>query len=154
MTDIEQNKTIVRDMIDSLFTRGDADAVDEYLGEGFVWHDPSVGGLSADREGVRTAAALIRAAFPDWHSDLHMLVGESDIVVERFTASGSHQGEFLGVAPTGRTVTLRGINIFRITDGRVVEWWSRLDTLGMLSQLGLVDAGLLAGGVPEGEPVP
>ena len=88
MTDIEQNKTIVRDMIDSLFTRGDADAVDEYLGGGFVWHDPSVGGLSADREGVRTAAALIRAAFPDWHSDLHMLVGESDIVVERFTASG------------------------------------------------------------------
>ena len=51
-------------------------------------------------------------------------------------------------------MTLRGINIFRITDGRVVEWWSRLDTLGMLSQLGLVDAGLLAGGVPEGEPVP
>jgi predicted ester cyclase len=76
--------------------------------------------------------------FPDWHSDLHLLVGEDDIVVELFTASGTHRGEIMGVAPTGHTITLSGINIFRIRDGRIVERWGRLDDLGFLRQLGLV----------------
>jgi predicted ester cyclase len=69
-----------------------------------------------------------------------LLVGEGDIVVELFTASGTHSGsEIMGVAATGRTVTLPGINIFRIRDGRIVERWGRLDDLGLLRQLGLVD---------------
>jgi predicted ester cyclase len=66
-----------------------------------------------------------------------MLVGQDDIVVERFTASGTHQGELMGATPTGNTVSLKGINIFRLREGQVVEWWGRLDELGMLRQLGL-----------------
>jgi predicted ester cyclase len=133
---IEQNKAIVRSLIDGLFTDGDLSAVDTYLAADFVMHDPPLG-VPADREGMRTAGGIVRKAFPDWHSDLHMLVGEGDIVVERFTASGTHQGELMGVAPTGNTVSLKGINIFRVRDGRVVEWWSRLDELGLFRQLGL-----------------
>lgn len=133
---IEENKTIVRSLIDGLFTRGDLDAVDTYLATDFVNHDPPFG-VSSDRDGMRAAAELVRKAFPDWHSDLHMLVGEEDIVVERFTASGTHQGELMGVTPTGNTVSLKGINIFRLRDGQVVEWWGRLDELGMFRQLGL-----------------
>jgi len=86
---------------------------------------------------MRTAGELIRKAFPDWHSDLHELVAEDDLVVERFTASGTHQGELMGAAPTGQTVFLKGINIFRVRDGQVVEWWSRLDELSLIRQLGL-----------------
>jgi predicted ester cyclase len=83
---------------------------------------------------------MFRAAFPDWHSDVHLLVGEGDIVVELFTASGTHTGaDIMGVAAAGRTVNLPGINIFRISDGRIVERWGRLDDLGLLRQLGLVD---------------
>ena len=133
---IEENKAIVRSLIDRLFTDGDLSAVDTYLADEFVMHDPPLG-VPADREGMRTAAGIIRKAFPDWHSDLHMLAGEGDIVAERFTASGTHQGELMGVAPTGKTVSLKGMNIFRVRDGRVVEWWSRLDELGLLRQLGL-----------------
>jgi steroid delta-isomerase-like uncharacterized protein len=139
MTQIEQNKATVRDFIDGLFTKGDLGAVDTYLAEDFINHDPPLG-VSADREGMRAAGAMIRAACPDWHSDLHLLVAEDDLVVERFTASGTQRGELMGVAPTGRTVSLPGINIFRLRDGLIVEWWGRLDELGLLRQLGAVPA--------------
>jgi steroid delta-isomerase-like uncharacterized protein len=136
MTTTQDNKTIVRSLIDRLFSEGDLGAVDAYLASDFVMHDPPLG-VSPDREGIRAAAEMIRKAFPDWHSELHLLVGEDDIVAERFTASGTHQGEMLGAPPTGNTVSLKGINIFRLRNGRVVEWWSRLDELGLSRQLGI-----------------
>lgn len=132
----QENKAIVRSLIDRLFTDGDLGAVDTYLADDFVMHDPPLG-VPGDREGMRAAGSIIRKAFPDWRSNLHMLVGEGDIMAERFTASGTHQGELMGVAPTGNTVSLKGINIFRVRDGQVVEWWSRLDELGLFRQLGL-----------------
>jgi steroid delta-isomerase-like uncharacterized protein len=139
MTTTEENKTIVSDFIAALFTKGDLDSVDEYLAEDFVNNDPPFG-ASADRDGMRSAGAMFRTVFPDWHSDMHQLIAEDDIVVEQFTASGTHTGaDIMGVAASGRTVTLPGINIFRIRDGRIVERWGRLDDLGLLRQLGLVD---------------
>lgn len=137
MTTIEQNKTIVSEFIDALFSRGELDAVDRYLAPEFVNNDPPFG-VSTDREGMRTASAMLRAAFPDWHSDQHLVVGEGDIVVEHFTASGTHSGEVMGVPATGERMALKGINIFRVDDGRIVERWGRLDDLGFLSQLGVV----------------
>ena len=137
MTETQSNEAVVRELIQALFTRGDLSAVDRYVAEDFVMHDPPFG-VSPDREGMRAAARTIRAAFPDWHSDLHHLVADGDLVAEHFTASGTHRGEVLGVPPSGRTVTLPGMNLFRLDDGVVVEWWSRLDMLGFLSQLGVV----------------
>ncbi len=139
MTTIEQNKSIVSEFIEALFSRGELDAVDRYLAPDFVDHDPPFG-RRPDREGLRAAGAMMRAAFPDWHSDLHLLVAEGDYVVERFTASGTHRGEFMGAAPTNRTVAMPGINIFRLRDGKIVERWGNLDVLGFLTQLGLVPA--------------
>jgi steroid delta-isomerase-like uncharacterized protein len=136
MDAISQNKTTVTSFIDALFTKGDLGAVDEYLGADFVNHDPPAG-VTADREGMRTAGAMFRTAFPDWHSDMDILVGEDDLIVEHFTASGTQQGEIFGVPPSGRTVRLPGINIWRLRDGRIVERWGRLDELGLLRQLGL-----------------
>jgi steroid delta-isomerase-like uncharacterized protein len=134
---IEQNKSTVTEFIDALFTKGDLGAVDEYLAGEFVNHDPPMG-VTADREGMRAAGAMFRAAFPDWHSEMDILVGEGDLVVEHFIASGTQQGEIFGVPPSGHTVTLPGINIWRVRAGRIVERWGRLDELGLLRQLGLV----------------
>jgi steroid delta-isomerase-like uncharacterized protein len=136
MDTISQNKNTVTSFIDALFTKGDLGAVDEYLAEDFVDHDPPMGG-PANREGMRQAGAMFRAAFPDWHSDLDFLVEEDDLVVENFTASGTQQGEIFGVPASGRTVRLPGINIWRVRDGRIVERWGRLDELGLMRQLGL-----------------
>jgi predicted ester cyclase len=103
----------------------------------FVDHDPPMG-VSPDGTGMRAAAEMTRTGCPDWHSDLHPIVAEGDIVVEHFTASGTHLGPMFGVPPTGRTLRLRGINIFRLADGVIVERWGPLDDMGMLSQLALV----------------
>jgi predicted ester cyclase len=140
MTSTEQNKTTVTDFIGALFSKGDPNAVDDYLADDFVNHDPPFG-ASADREGMRAAGAMFRSVFPDWHSDLLLLVAEGDIVVERFTASGTHTGgEIMGVAASGEHVALQGINIFRLRGGRIVERWGRLDDLGFLRQLGVIAA--------------
>jgi predicted ester cyclase len=136
MDTIEENKKTVTAFIQGLFTEGDPAAVDKYLAEDFADHDPPFGGRS-DREGMRAAEAMIRVGCPDWHSDLELLVGEGDLVVERFTASGTLRGPLMGVEPDGRAVALRGINIFRVRDGVIVERWGRLDDLGLLRQLGL-----------------
>jgi predicted ester cyclase len=139
MTTIEDNKALVSDFIGALFTKGDPNAVDDYLDESFVNHDPPFG-ATADREGMRSAGTMFRTVFPDWHSDLHLLVAEGDIVVELFTASGTHTGaEIMGVAPSGRAVVLPGINIFKVRGDRIVERWGRLDDLGFLRQLGVID---------------
>jgi steroid delta-isomerase-like uncharacterized protein len=137
MTDTKQ---LVTDFIEALFSKGDLEATDRYLAEDFVNHDPPFG-VTPDRDGMRQSAAMIRAAFPDWHSELELLVAEDDLVVERFTASGTHSAELMGVPATGRTISLPGINIFRIRDGRITERWGRLDDLGFLRQLGIVPAG-------------
>lgn len=137
MSDMERNKTVVHDYIDALFTRGDLSAVDRYLAEDLINHDPPLG-MGPGREGIRAAAVAIRAGCPDWHSEQHRLIAEGDYVVEHFTASGTHLADLFGVAPTGATVTLQGMQIFRLADGAIVERWGRLDELGMLGQLGVV----------------
>lgn len=139
MTTVEAHKSIVSEFIEALFTRGDLTAVDRFVAPEFVFHDPPFG-VGEDREGIRAAAAMMRAGFPDWHSEQHLLVGEGDIVVEQFTASGTHRGEVMGRSPTGARVSIGGINIFRLEDGRIVERWGRLDELGFLTQLGVVPA--------------
>jgi steroid delta-isomerase-like uncharacterized protein len=131
------NKKLVESFIQDLFSRGDLEAIDRYLAPNFINHDPPLPGASAGPEGMRQAAVVFRAAMPDWRSDLHQLVAEDDIVVERFTATGTHQGPLMGVPGTGNTITLPGVNIFRIRDGRIVERWGRLDELGLLRQLGI-----------------
>jgi steroid delta-isomerase-like uncharacterized protein len=133
----DDNKALVKEFIDRLFTAGDLSVLDELAAPGYVDHDPPFGGTGTV-DGWRAMASMIRDAFPDWHSDLHALYMEDDIVVERFTASGTHRAEIFGVPPSGAVYTLAGINVFRVHDGKIVERWGRVDELGMLRQLGVV----------------
>jgi len=139
MSDLTTNKALVTEFIDALFTRGDLNAVDRYLAPGFVNHDPFPG-FAPDLEGFRRIGQVFREGFPDWRSQLEVLIAEGDLVTERFTARGTHRGEIMGVPPTGREVVLAGINIFRVQDGKLVERWGRTDDLGLLQQLGIVPA--------------
>jgi steroid delta-isomerase-like uncharacterized protein len=133
------NKAIVREFIDRLFTDGDVSVLDDLAAPDYVDHDPPFG-AAGTADGWRATATMIRDAFPDWHSDVHALYAEGDIVVERFTASGTHKGAIFGIPPSEKVCTLAGINIFRVRDGRIVERWGRIDELGMLRQLDVAPA--------------
>ncbi len=137
-TSTARNKQLVQTFIQELFTNGDLDAVDRYLDPEFVNHDAPFPGAPDGPEGMRLAAAVFRQALPDWHSEVDQLIAEGDNVVERFTASGTHSGELMGAQPTGKTITLAGIQIFRIGGDKIVERWGRLDEVGLLHQLGLI----------------
>jgi predicted ester cyclase len=134
------NKQIVEALISALFTKGDLTAIDRYLDPGFVDNDPPLPNAPDGLEGIRQTAELFRRAFPDWRSDDLRLIAEGDLVAEHFVAHGTHCGSVMGESPTGRDVVLRGINIFRIADGKIIERWGRLDDLGLLQQLGLAAA--------------
>ena len=115
--------------------KGDLTAVDRYLAAEFVNHDPPFPGAPDDAAGMRHAAEVMRAAVPDWRSETDHLIAEGDLVVEHFHAYGTHTGELLGAPGTGRTVTLRGIHIFRVAGDKIVERWGRLDDVGLDRQL-------------------
>lgn len=131
----DHNKAVVDEFIQALFSRGDLGAVEDYLAPDFVDHNPTVPGHAGDRESMRSASQMFRAAFPDWHSTIEDLLADGDKVIERFTAGGTHRGALMHIDPTGRTVTLSGINIFRLRDGKIVERWGVLDQLALMQQL-------------------
>jgi len=134
------NKQIVEEFIAALFTDGDLTAVDRYVDPGFINHDPVLPGSPDGPDGIRKVAEIMRQAFPDWRSDVQHMIAEGDLVAEHFVAHGTHRGSVMGEAPTGQDVVLRGVNIFRITNAKIVERWGRLDDLGLLQQLGLAPA--------------
>ena len=133
---LTRNTHLVESFIQELFTKGDLTAIDRYLAPDFVDHDPSFPGAPEGAEGMRAAAEVIRAAVPDWRSDADHYIAEGDLVVEHFHASGTRTGELFGVPADGRTLTMRGIHIFRIDNDKIVERWGRLDDLGLQAQLG------------------
>ena len=132
---LTRNKHLVESFIQELFTAGDVTAVDRYVSPDFVNHDPPFPGSPQGPEGMRQAAEMMRAAVPDWRSDIDHLIAEGDLVVEHFHAHGTRTGELLGAPADGSTLTMRGIQIFRIADDKVVERWGRLDDLGLQQQL-------------------
>lgn len=137
---ITHNKKLVETFIEELFSQGDLEAVDRHLAPTFVNHDPPFPGAPDGPEGMRQAAAMFRQGVPDWRSKVEQLVAEGDIVVERFTARGTHRGDLMGVPATGKEIVLAGVNIFRVDGDRIVERWGRLDDLGLLRQLDLIPA--------------
>lgn len=102
-------------------------------------HSP-LGGQTSDREGLRQTVAALRDAFPDLHPTIEDMVAEGDRVVLRDIVSGTHQGAFAGIPPTGKRVMVTRIGIFRVADGKIVEYWSVVDMLGMMQQIGAIPA--------------
>jgi steroid delta-isomerase-like uncharacterized protein len=132
----QQNKTLARRWFEDLFSRGDLDAANEILSADFVDH------LSHEDERgleeLRRYVTVYRAAFPDIQDTVVDIVAEGDKVIVRWTSRGTHQGEFMGIAPTGRHVTFTGMRLFRIAENKIAESWVNIDQLGLLEQLGAV----------------
>ena len=131
------NKALVRRFVDEVQSGGNIDLIDEVCSPGFVNHSAPPG-IPADREGIKILTAMFRGAFPDSHFTIEDMVAEGDKVVTRKTFHCTHEGEFMGMPPSGRAVSMGLIDIVRISDGRVVEHWSVGDSLGMMQQLGVM----------------
>ena len=136
----EQNKRIVRRFIDEFQTAGDERAAEELLAADFVDRTPFPG-FPADREGVKSLFAMLRKAFPDLRAEVYAQVAEGDLVATRKTLRGSHTGEVLGAAPTGRRIAFDVIEVVRVEKGRITEHWNVVDRLGLMQQLGLLPRG-------------
>jgi len=89
-------------------------------------------------EALKEVFARLHRAFPDLHVTVEDLIAEGDKVVARNSVSGTHQGEYMGLPPTGRTVTYNEIFIVRFADGRIAETWGVVDVLSQMKQLGVI----------------
>lgn len=117
--------------------QADLSDLEEFIAADFVSHSMPPG-IPSDVAGIRHWVALFQSAFPDMASQVDQIVAEGDKVAVRFSGTGTHQGEFFGIPPTGRSFKSTGINIFRIENGQIIEHWNNADDLGVLRQLGIV----------------
>jgi predicted ester cyclase len=132
----EQSKQIVR-RIQEAFDSGNLDALDELVAPDIVSHDTppgAPGGLG----GAKMAHQMVLSWFPDYRVTIDDLVAEGDRVVARFTVSGTHEGEMMGFAPTGKSYSVPGFSEYRIENGKAVEHWGLHDNFGVMVQLGLI----------------
>jgi len=130
----EENKALVRRYVEEFVDRSNFDLSDEIFAPNFLRYDADPDQMSGV-EDLKHFFAMLHSGFPGFQSTIEDLFAEGDKVVLRFTFHGTHQGEFMGIGPTGKQVTMAGIDIFRIADGKIVELWNQEDVLGMMQQL-------------------
>jgi steroid delta-isomerase-like uncharacterized protein len=135
----EQNKALARRAFEEVWNQGKLTVIDELTAASATYSDPNVpGGKFTGPEGVKQFVQIYRGAFPDVRITINDQIAEGDKVVTRWTATGTHKGQLMGIAPTNKHATVTGVNIDRYQDGKVVEAWASYDMLGMLQQLGVV----------------
>jgi steroid delta-isomerase-like uncharacterized protein len=121
--------------VEEIQNQGNIDLVDELIAEDCLNHTPPPG-VPADREGAKQIFKMIRGAFPDHDAEVIHMVAEDDMVATYKTFTGTHEGEFMGIPPTGKQATIRVMDFVRYRDGQVVEHWNIVDVAGLLAQLG------------------
>jgi steroid delta-isomerase-like uncharacterized protein len=134
----EINKAIVRRMYEEVFNRRNLALAAELASPESITHEVPPGMAATGPETLRQVVQLLTTAFPDHHTTIEDLIAEGDKVVVRATFSGTHQGVFLGIPPTGRPFTQQQIHVVRITDGKIAEHWAVRDDLRMMRQLGVI----------------
>jgi steroid delta-isomerase-like uncharacterized protein len=132
---LESNKELVRRFYEAI-DRGDSAILDEFLAADYDDHNPPFPNLPLGRAGSREGFRLALGAFSDFHHEVEDQIAEGDKVVTRMRASGRHTGEFLGIPATGKEVTMTGIAVHRIANGKIAAHWSEVDAFGFFQQLG------------------
>jgi steroid delta-isomerase-like uncharacterized protein len=133
---LAENKAIARRLFEG-FNGRDLDLFDELVAPDFVNHSTPPG-VPPTREGWKQRITMFLAAFPDMQLHIEDEIAEGDLVMTRFVAHGTHQGELMGIPATGKEVTVGGIHIARVAGGKVTDRWEEFDMLGMMVQLGVV----------------
>jgi predicted ester cyclase len=134
----EQNKAIVRRIYKDYLDELDPTAADELLADDVVLHGARAFGEGFGREELKQGFSAFLSSFAERHTDVEDLIAQGDRIVARHTHHVKHVNEVFGIAPTGKQLTVWGIDIFRIENGKIAEWWTIDDNLGMMEQLGAI----------------
>ena len=131
---VEENKALMNRFWEEV-NKGNLAIWDELCTDEYIYH-----GTTGDKtkEQSKNHAAGLLAAFPDLNVKVDDIIATGDYLAVRYTIRGTHKGEYMGIAPTGKQITLGGIEIDRLTGGKFVETWGISDTLGLMQQLGAV----------------
>lgn len=136
----DARKAIVQRYYNEIWNNGDLALIDELMAPEYQNIDPATpnGGIVYGREGMRQLVTTYRTTFPDIHFDLHEQFAEGEMVISRWTASGTMQSSLNGLPATGRHGSVTGITLSRFADNLIVEDVVNWDTLGLLIQCGLL----------------
>ena len=129
----DANKDVARGLYRRV-NEGDLSVIDEVISDDFVDHE-AVPGIEPTKSGVRQLFEMLPAAFEGASFEVDTMIGEGDMVVAMCRLTGVHKAEFMGIAPSGRTINVGVADQFRFEDGRVVEHWGVMDSGALMQQL-------------------
>jgi predicted ester cyclase len=135
---LEENKIIARRFVEEVWGKGDFEAERELLSANVIDHNP-IPAFGTGFEGHHQVLAMFQNAF-DGQVTLEDVIAEGDRVVDRWTFHGTHRGELFGIPATGKQVTFTGIDISRIGNGQIVEFWHQEDIMSLMQQIGAIPA--------------
>jgi predicted ester cyclase len=136
MTTLE-NREVVRRFFDEFMNERKLDKVEDYVTRNWVNHDPSLTTMEG-YEGARQLVRTLTGGFPDMKIRIEDIIAEGDRIAVRFSFVGTHKGDFMGAAATGKKVNASACGIFRVQDGRLAENWVVFDALGLAKQIGMI----------------
>lgn len=134
MSDI---KATMHRVYDEVFSGGNIDVVDELLHEDFVEHEELPPGIPPGRDAPKAYTTMFRSAFPDLKATVQEMLQDGNKVITRSRWTGTHQGEFMGIPPTGRSFDIGAIDIVEFRDGKGIGHWGVQDFATMMEQLGV-----------------
>lgn len=132
----EQHKATLQRVVEQVFNGRDLDKVADLFTENYVMHDPSAPEEPRGVDGMKQYVSMFLTAFSDLRITIEDQLVNGDKVATRFSATGTHDGDLMGIAPSGNHVQVSGIIITRFENGKIAEEWQAFDTLGMLQQVG------------------
>ena len=135
-----EKSAVIRRWFEEVWNKGRLEAIDEMASPDAVGHGQGQHGLDLGLKEFRVFASDLKGAFPDLKIDFDFVIEQGDKVAARWKATMTHKGNFLGTAPTGKSVTVTGTTTLKIVSGKIVEGWDNWDQLGLLVQIGAVPA--------------
>jgi len=132
----EQNKAIVRQLIEEAINQNNLSLAEEIMAADIIEHEELPPGIPTGIEGTKIMFGMLHSAFPDFKATINDLIAEDDKVVVSMTWNGTQQGEWMGLPPSGKRMSVNVVDTFRVADGKLVEHWGITDMMAMMQQLG------------------
>lgn len=142
------NKQIAHRFMEECWNKGSLNMVSEFLSANCRYHDPVFPHLTSGADNIRSHIENCRRGFPDMRITIDDTIAEGNEVVHHWTVTGTHKGQFLGLAPTNKKATVSGTSIFRIENSKISEQWSDWNLMTLMEQLGIAAAPKMQSSAP------